>query len=61
MPAITPALALLALAAGGGAIWLAYKQPAELTAIQASVARLQADVSHGFEIKREVAALTSAL
>ncbi len=61
LPAITPALALLGLAAGGGALWLTYKQPAELEALHASLARLQADVSNGFEIKREVAALTSAL
>lgn len=61
LPATTPALALVALAAGGGALWLTHKQAAELDALHASLASLQADVSNGFEIKREVAALTSAL
>ncbi len=61
VPAIMPAIALLALAAGGGALWLTHKLPAELDALNASLASLQTDVSHGFEIKREVAALTGAL
>ncbi len=61
LPTVTPILALLALAAGGWALWLTHKLPAEMDAFHASLASLQTDVSHGFEIKREVAALTSAL
>ncbi len=60
LPVVTPVVALMAAVASGVALWSAYT-PSKLDALQARVASLQAEVSEGFDIKREVAALTSAL